>query len=107
MANQMKRKYTELDFEGKKKLIKCFESKKISKRDLAKLFNVSASTVCNVLKQREKIIQTCDQLENSQSVYRIKKPKHDQLDLYLFKWFQTKRKRNLIVSGQCLQHEAL
>lgn len=38
---------------------------------------------------------------------RIKKLKHDQLDLYLFKWLQTKRKRNLIVSGKRLQSEAI
>ena len=102
MANSTKRKYSELNLFQKKELIQFFESKRITKREVSAIFNVSPATVSNILKEKEKISKACQELEDSASVFRVKKPKTKfWMHIYLNGFKQNVKSNLLSVENAC------
>ena len=108
MSDAKKRRHTELSLARKAELIDFYERKaKVSYREVAAYFDVSTTTVSNILSNKETIRKNASCLKYSEEIFRIKKPKNEVLDTYMYKWFQNKARKMLSVSGKNIQDEAL
>ena len=96
MTDAKKRKHTELSLARKVELIDFYERKaKVSYREVGAHFDVSTATVSNILSNKETIQKNASGLNYSQEIFRIKKPKNEVLDTYMYKWFQNKARKHL------------
>lgn len=77
--------------------------KKVKKSDVRRCFGFIPSTITTIWKNKEKTLQA--ETEGS-SCKRIRKPKFEDLDLAMLRWFYKQRCNNVPISGPVLKTEA-
>ncbi|XP_066258787.1 tigger transposable element-derived protein 4-like [Euwallacea similis] len=100
-----KRVLKTLSIDEKFRLIKEVESGS-RKKDVAAKYEVPASTVSTILKNKQAII-TAFESGVSGSSKRLKKPTYEDVDKAVLEWFKSARMQNLPISGGLIKEKAL
>lgn len=97
-----------LSLDAKKNIINAYmnSNPKLSYRELAALNGVCVSTIGNIIRNKDKILEIAQNVSEPQFMFRMRKPKNKVLDLYMFKWFQSRRKKLIALNGPLIQNEA-
>lgn len=107
-GSAQKRKRVVLTIESKIKIIERFQcGEKIAK--LADEYEVGNTTVRDIIKNREKILQFASTADSSSGLNKRKAMKEStfsSLDSCLFEWFQQKRAEGVPISGVILSQQA-
>lgn len=105
----LKRKRTVVTLETKVEIIRRLE-KNESQSELARQYNLGKSTISEIYKQKEKILEfvsKLDSLDGSKQRKTMKNARHPQLDEALYMWFIQRRLKKDPVSGTYLHEKAL
>ncbi|GBM62577.1 Jerky [Araneus ventricosus] len=103
-----KRKHVALTFNQKLEIIKRLE-KGENRNILMNEFNIGSSTIYDIKKQKDELMKFASQsvtTEKLASRQTLKKPKLEQLDSVLFKWFSAVRSEGKPVTGPMIVEKA-
>lgn len=75
------------------------------KKEVAKNFGISFSTLSTVLKNEVKILKFAEASSN-RSQKKLRKTKYGDVDKAMLKWVQINRERNLPLSGSIIKQKA-
>ena len=94
-------KYASLSYATKQTIVKYVdENPSVKKKDVAKKFNIPATTLSTFLKKKDLILS-----EASKNIKRKKKGEFPELDECVLKWLKECRSKHVPISGEVLKEK--
>ena len=81
---------------------------KATQSELARKYDLAASTICTIVKNQDKIKNASESDRDIKKAKRIREPEYIEVERYLDKWFRdTKAHSSITLDGPLIQNQAL